>query len=226
MKQHLTPERQADLAERYPHESNERLIADFGLTKGQLAWFAGQRDLKKTPQVRSNIAHDALAQRTAGVNVSRHVIAALREAGPAGLAMTGLIVALPHLRKERIAPCVYMLTKRGALRRTGGRGQGRWFVVPDKVSTFSAGATKAALRPVEARAAPAVMVAAAKPRSGPAHLPGDADLSTASRTECPSPPPRFAIQPTGSGLFKTLGPGQYLDAEPSTWVSAITSKAS
>lgn len=210
----LTPERRAALIERYPHEGNPALMAEFGLSKGQLAWFATTLSLKKTAETRSRINHQARHAAKSGLqSLSQQIVARVAQAGEAGMDMPSICSAFAHEEASRVRSLVHVLTKRGLLQRSGERGAGLWLATNRK-SKGRAPVRQATTQPVVK--VPAI--------SGPAHELGDpcipAGLEIQYGATVLGPEARLAAQEPG--LFSQLGPGRYLADSP-TWVNAITS---
>lgn len=210
----LTADQHAQLLERYPHESNAALAVAFGLKPHQIASWACSNFVTKTQAARSQInrekayGRDTLAQR---------IRQALADAGAAGLTISGMLAAMPDATEPRVRSSVASLTRRGCIHRIGSSSDGRWFSTPELAEAYRL--ALASTVPARGRATP-VKVA---PGRGPAYLPGEADASRAVRVLTPQP--AAPTLPDGSGLFKNLGPGQYIDGQAKSWVAAITDKA-
>lgn len=208
----LTAAQRADLLARYPHEGNDALAAEFKLTKSQLSQFACANFVKKTRATRSRLNNGGAGN---GAALTQRLIKAIADAGKAGLSVPGVLSALPDVAEDRIRFTLGRLTLRGRLHRTGRKGQGRWFT-----SAAQAEAYNAALgTPVPRGGADAPVSIA--PHRGPAHLPGEPDLSKAIQR--PALAPAATQIATMEGLFSLLGPGRYL-ADAPLYVEAIISR--
>lgn len=208
----LTEAQQAELLRLYPHTGNATLAAMFGLKPHQVAAFASSRFVKKTKATRSSINREKPYGRDTRSQRIRDVVAA---AGPAGLSITGLLIALPCMTEQSLRTSLSPLVTRRTLFRVGHRGAGRYFATEAFANAHRLALQ--ALAPARGSAAP-VSIA---PRRGPAHLAGEPDTSKARRM--PTPEPAATELPVGEGLFSLLGPGRYL-ADAPRWVEVITSR--
>jgi hypothetical protein len=197
----LSPERQAELLARYPNEGNAALAADFGLTAAQVAGIAYANHVRKSPATLSAV----LSAAHAAPSAMQRVLAAAKSAGKAGMCRLELRAALHDVCVDHTPDS---LAARGHLHAAGRRGARRWFA---DAADAQAHAT--------ACGCPA-------PRRAQAIAPHEPSTAGAPRTECPAVLGRtFEANAAGSGLFRTLGPGQYADATPSSWVAAVTRRA-
>lgn len=216
----LSTEQRAELMRRYPHEGNTALAAAFGLKPHQIAYWACNNFLKKTKAARSVINRDKPYGRE---TIAQRIREAVTAAGPAGLSITGLLVALPGMSEERLRAAVWSMARRRSLHRAGPKRGGRWFATAALADAYRDAITvapKVAPAPTpKARPKPLTVTQA----HGPAHLAGDAVAASAVPiTHCPPVGPAPTAAPAAPGLFATLGLGNYVDEAPCSWVTAIT----
>lgn len=209
----LTPEREAALIERYPHEGNPVLMAEFGLTKGQLAWFATSLALKKSTETRCRINRMARQLSQPGKpSLSQRIVATVAAAGEVGMDMPAICAAIPDELAARVSALVHVTTKRGLLIRHGDRGHSRW--------TSAGWQTKGRPPSRQSVLPPTVKV---PPVRGPGHMAGDpiipAHVQPIEGPTVPGPSQRLAeCEP---GLFSLLGPGRYV-ADAPAWIRVAT----
>lgn len=204
----LSAERQAELLARYPSEGNSELAKDFGLTPAQVAHIAWENDVRKTRATRSALS---TRNRGRGPSVLQRALAVATAAGKAGISRAELITAMPG---ENVGKALDSLGGRGYLHAAGPRGRTRWFAELADAQAHAASSSTALrvsnnLRAVKRRkrnAGITVSEPAARQAAAPAAPPH-------------APPPRV------DGLFTHLGPGQYVDDTPRSWVAAITRRA-
>jgi hypothetical protein len=212
----ITDAQRAELARRYPHESNATLAAEFNLTRRQIAYWACSRFLKKSKTTLSRINREKDYGR---VTAAQQIRAAVEAAGAAGLSITGMLIALPGLTETKVRNAVNPLTRHGRLHRAGPVRGGRWFISAAFAEAFKYAQSQTVPQP----GVPAPVKVA--PRRGPAHQPGPANTSAAVRViACPPVGPALPTAPAEPGLFASLRPGRYIDDEARSWVSAITTR--
>jgi hypothetical protein len=203
----LSLERQAELLARYPNEGNAALAADFGLTAAQVAGIAYANHVCKTRATLSAV----LAASAGSDSVMKQVLAVVKAAGTAGMCRNEIRTALPGVCVDHSPDS---LAARGHLHAAGRRGARRWFADAADAEVHSVRCGTPVPRP------------RASARRTTSHPPEGTSTAAPPATPCPPVLGRtYQATEASSSLFKDLGPGQYADDTPRSWVAAITRRA-
>lgn len=204
----LAPDRLAELLRRYPNEANKTLAAEFGITPhkvGNLALCAG---VKKADTMRGR-------RNGSATGVASEVIAAVKKAGPKGMARAEVVASLPSCREGTVCTALRVVTERGQLHRAGRVLAYRWFTDLAHALAYNA-----------SLAASGVPIVQTPGLRGPGHNSAPAVHTAATRiTVCQATGWRAPAEAPADGLFSTLKPGRYIDTQAKPWVSAATTKA-
>jgi hypothetical protein len=145
----LTPEQRADLAKRYPHESNDALAERYGCEVHSIKNLAAVNGWKKSKERRTEAAQRGKPGEL------RAAIRQYASTRPDGFTQVEVRKAV-GMTAMRVSKCLWVMTNAGELHAARSDGaQKRWFSCPTAAREFELAKAQAVLAQPDAAPAPA-----------------------------------------------------------------------
>ena len=208
---------EAEVASMFPHAANDEIAQAFRLTVRQVQHIGTRHGLTKTAEARSRIA--ASRAKLSSTTLQALLLAALKAAGAAGLSKPAAHAAVAQATSGQVDGALYKLCTKQQAHRRGSKGRSTWHF-----GARPAAQATSALQPPAAPRTSAAVVKVPSYTAGPARTQGPAHIPAGIQIQrgAPVPGPEARWHANAQPAFSAVKPGQYLDAEPRSWVAAIT----